>query len=234
MTNPGGLMGGLYALCEWFMRFAVVNLLWLLFNFPIVYLGFNMLVLGKVEAIFIFLIPMIVLIPFVFFPATTAMFGMAREWVFKDREGGSLIKAYWQYYKENYKRSIVNGLVFTAIWLVWAVDVYFFYENNVYLFIFFLTMGIVLFVFTINSFSITVHYEMTVRESLKNAFFITVGSPVLFLAIAISSGMIIYMSFNVLLFLLPFFTGSLIAFLSFAAFYSRYLKITQAGINSES
>lgn len=220
-------------LCEWIMRFTVVNILWLLFNFPIVFLGFNMLILGDVEAIVMLLIPTIVLLPFVFFPATTAMFAMTRDWVFKDGGSGSLIKAYWQYYRENYKRSIVNGLAFTAIWVVWAVDVYFFYSSNYYMFILFLTMGIVLFVFTINSFSVTVHYEITFRESFKNAFFITVGSPVLFLAIAISSGIILYMSFNVFLFLLPFFTGSLIALLSFAAFYSRYLKITNKISESE-
>lgn len=227
-------MGGLFTLCVWFMRFSAANVLWLLFSFPIVFLGLNMLVLGRVETMMVFLVPMIALLPFVFFPATTAMFGMARDWVIKDRDGSSLIKTYWQYYKENYKRSIVNGLVMTAIWVVWVVDVYYFFENNFYLFIFFLTMGIVLFVLTINLFSITVHYDMTFRESIKNACLITVGSPILFVAIAISSGIIIYMSFNVFLFLLPFFTGSLIAFLSFAAFYSRYLKITQAGSDSGS
>lgn len=234
MSNQGGLMGGLFTLCEWFMKFTVVNLLWLLVNIPIVFLGLNMFVLGRVDTIVIFLTLIVVLAPFVFFPATTAMFGMVRDWVIKDRDEGMLVKAYFRYYKENYKRSIINGTILTAIWVIWAVDVYFFYQNNVYLFILFLTMGIVLYIFTINLFSVTVHYDMRVRESIKNAFLITIGSPVLFIAIAISSGLIIYMSFNVLLFLLPFFTGSLIAYLSFAAFYSRYLKITQVHADSES
>ena len=226
-------MGGLFVLCEWFMKFTVVNLLWLLFSFPIVLLGFNLFFIEDIKGVLAILILMVVLLPFTFFPATTAMFAMAREWVFKDYEGNPLVKSFWHFYKENYKRSLANGLLGTAIWSIWMIDVYYFYVNHYYLFLTFLTMGIVLFVLTINLFSVTVHFKMSIWKSLKSAFFITIGGPVLFLAIAISSGIVIYMSFNMFLFLIPFLTGSLIAFLSFSAFYSRYIKLIDGMHDSE-
>jgi hypothetical protein len=54
---------------------------------------------------------------------------------------------------------------------------------------------------------------------------LTIGSPILFIAVAMSSGVVIYVSFNVFRFIIPFLTGSLIAFLSFSAFYRNYLKL---------
>lgn len=227
MVTQGGLMGGLFKLSEWFMKFALVNILWIIFNLPVLFFVLNIVVSKTAETIFIFLVPTILLIPVLFFPATTAMFAMAREWVFKDRDNHSVVKTYWKYYKDNYKRSVMNGLLLTAIWGIWSVDIYYFSQNNFYMFIFFLIMGIPLYVYTLNLFSVTAHYEMAYRKALRTAFLITMGSPTLFLAVAISTGFVLYLSVNVFLFLIPFFTGTLIAFLAFSAFYSRYLKITQ-------
>ncbi len=227
MNVQGGLMGGIFKLSEWFMKFTLVNILWLIFNLPIVFLMLNLLLSETIGGRLIFLMPIIILLPFIFFPATTAMFAMAREWVFKDRENNTIVKTYWKYYKENYKRSMFNGFLLTIIWGIWSADVYYFSEHNFYLFVFFLIMGIPLYVFTLNSFSVAVHYDMSYRKALRTTFFITMGSPVLFLAIAISTGFVLYLSVNVFSFLIPFLTGTLMAFFSFSAFYSRYLKVVE-------
>ena len=136
-----------------------------------------------------------------------------------------LFKSYWRYYKENYKRSVLSGLILTITWTIWAVDIYYFFDKNSIMMFLFMIMGIILFVFSINLFSITVHYHMKLFTALKNAFLLTIGSPVLFIAVAISSGVVLYISLNVFKFFLPFLTGSLIAFLSFSAFYRNYLNI---------
>lgn len=227
MNIEGGLMGGIFKLSEWFMKFTLVNILWLIFNLPIVFLLLNLLLSETVAGKLLFLIPMIILLPFIFFPATTAMFAMAREWVFKDRENNVIVKTYWKYYKENYKRSMLNGFLLTIIWGIWSADIYYFVENSIYMFCFFLIMGIPLYVFTLNLFSVTVHYDMSYRKALKTTFFITMGSPTLFLAVAISTGFVLYLSVNIFSFLIPFLTGTLMAFFSFSAFYSRYLKVVE-------
>lgn len=227
MNNNSGFMGGLYMIAEWVMKFSVTNLLWIIFNLPIAFILLNMLFIEQIEGMFFFIIPLIILLPLLFFPATTAMFGVVRDWIIKDEEGHQLFRSYWRYYKENYKRSVANGFVLTTAWVVLAADVYYFFEKNTAIMILFIIMGIILFVLSINLFSVTVHYHMTFLTSIKNAFLITIGSPVLFLTVAISNGIVIYMSLNFSKYLFVFLTMSLIAFLSFSAFYRNYLKITQ-------
>jgi uncharacterized membrane protein YesL len=226
MKNTSGMMGGLYRLCDWFMRFSIINLLWIVFNIPIVFILFTIVYVEQKGVQFFLLVPLIILLPLLFFPATTAMFASARDWVIKDES--TTIKQYWRYYKENYIKSLMGGLVLTAVWTIWAVDYYYFSKDNAILMGIFLLLGIVLFVFSINFFSVISHYHLKLLTALKNTILITIGSPVLFLTILISSSILLYISLNVFWFLLPFFTGSLIAYLSFSAFYRFYLKVTSA------
>lgn len=223
MKGASGMMGGLYRLCEWIMRFSVINLLWIVFNIPIVFILVNILFVEQTGIIVLLLIPLLILLPLLFFPATTAMFASARDLVMKE-EGVSL-RQYWSYFKENYAISLLGGLVLTVLWTIWAVDYYYFSKGNIILLGIFLIMGIVLFVFTINFFSVLSHYHMKLLPAMKNTLLITIGSPVLFLTVLISNSIILYFSIFVFKLLLPFFTGSLIAYLSFSAFYRFYLKV---------
>jgi uncharacterized membrane protein YesL len=223
MKGTSGVMGGLYRICEWIMRFTIINVLWIVFNIPIVFIVLNTLFMAQKGAIAISLVPLIILLPLLFFPATTAMFASARDWVME--EDTVSIRKYWRYYKENYIKSLVGGLVLTGAWTIWAVDYYYFSKENIILMGIFLLMGILLFVFTINFFSVLSHYHMELLTALKNALFLTIGSPVLFLTILISNGILLYLSLNVFWFMLPFFSGALMAYLSFSAFYRYYLKV---------
>jgi uncharacterized membrane protein YesL len=226
MKNTSGMMGGLYRLCDWFMRFSVGNLLWMVFNIPIVFILFNILYVEQKGVQFFLLVPLIILLPILFFPATTAMFASARDWVIKDES--TSLKLYWRYYKENYIKSLMGGLVLTAVWTIWAVDFYYFSKDNAILMGIFLFLGMVLFVFSINFFTVISHYRLNLLTAFKKTLLITIGSPVLFLTILISSSILLYISLNVFWFLLPFFTGALIAYLSFSAFYRYYLKVISA------
>ncbi|MBO0600660.1 DUF624 domain-containing protein [Sporosarcina sp. E16_3] len=218
-------MGGLYAISEWIMKFSLINLFWILFNIPIIFLLLNLLFIEQKEALPFLLIPIILLMPILFFPATTAMFGMVKGWISKDEGSSHLFKSYWGYYKENYKRSALIGLILTIAWMIWAADVYYFFnDNNSIMMFLFIIMGIILYVFSINLFSVTVHYHMKLFTALKNTLLLTIGSPVLFIAVAISSGVVLYISLNVFRVFLPFLTGSLITFLSFSAFYRNHLN----------
>ncbi|WP_117169947.1 YesL family protein [Paraliobacillus sediminis] len=218
------MMSGLFRMTEWIMRFSVVNLLWLAFNLPIVLLLVSAIYAEGVSPVFAF-IPIIILAPFLFFPATTAMFAMVRDWIM-EKEQKFLIFSYWKYYRANYKNSLISGLVLTLVWTVLVVDFYFFQQENVILFFTFILFGIVLYVYTLVFFSVLVHYDIKLRAVFKNSLSLTLGSPILFIAVLVTSLIILYVSINGMLFLLVFFTGSLIAFISFAAFYRLYIKLT--------
>lgn len=228
MAEKEKVTGTLFTLFDWFMKFVIVNVMWLVFNLPVIFFTLNILVANQFETMLLYVVVVLVLIPFVSFPATTAMFGVVREWVLKEEERYSVFEAFWLYYKENYKRSLLNGLLLTLFFIIWFVDVYFYYDKNFYLFILFVATGVALYIFTINLFSITVHYEMPFWKNFKTAFFVTAGSPVLFIILLLSSSVVLYLSLNIFMFLVPLVTGSFIAFISFSAFYMRYLKIVQA------
>jgi len=218
-------MGGLYTVSEWVMRFAVINVLWLLFNLPVVFFAGNLLLAERQAEMILYATITAVLAPVVFFPATAAMFASARDWIIEN-EGTSLFLSYVNYYKQNYRKSLLGGFLFTGLWVILIVDFLFLKDTSMILAFVFIVFGLILYVLTINFFSMNAHYDMKLRVLLKNTFLITLGSPVLLLAVLVSGLVLLYASIKGPLFLLLFFTGSLIAFLAFSAFYRLYLKVT--------
>lgn len=220
-------MGGLYMIAEWGMKFSVTNLLWILFNLPIVLTLMFFLMMQQIQGELLLIVILYFMLPLLLFPATTAMFAIVRDWIVYDEDGHQLFKSYLRYYIENYKRSVANGFVLTSAWFIMVGDIYYFMNKNINVAILFMIMAIILFVFTVNLFSITVHYHMTFLKALKSTFVTTLGSPVLFLAVAISCGTIVYLSLHVVRHIIPFLTFSFLAFLSFSAFYRNYLKVNE-------
>lgn len=216
----------LFKISEWFMNFSITNICWFIFNLPIVYLVINILFGEESDHVLRYGLLLIVCIPFIFFPATTAMFALTREWIL-NQEQDSLIKTYFHFYKENYKKSVFGGLFLTGMWVIWVGDFYYVKDMSTILMFAILILGLVLYVFTIHFFSVSVHYHEKTLKLIKNAFLLTLGSPVLFFVILITNGLLLYISFSGFIILVPFFTGSLIAFISFSAFYRLYLNIVE-------
>ncbi|HLS61372.1 MAG TPA: DUF624 domain-containing protein [Virgibacillus sp.] len=216
----------LFKLSEWFMNFSVTNMCWFIFNLPIVILVINILFTEESDHVLRVSLLLIVSTPFMFFPATTAMFALAREWIL-NQEQDSLIKTYLRFYKENYKKSVFGGFIITGMWVIWIVNFYYVKDVSTILMFAVLILGLVLYVFTIHFFSVSVHYQEKLLILIRNAFLLTVGSPVLFFVILITNGLLFYISLNGFIMFVPFFTGSLIAFISFSAFYRLYLNVME-------
>lgn len=233
MRELSGLLGVLYSITEWIMRFFVVNIVWFILNIPIGIILLSALFTNFSLAYIIYYVPLLVLIPLLFVPSTVALFAMAREWVLQI-DHPSITKAYFMHMKSNYKKSVWNGIILMIIWLIWLIDFYYFTNEHDLFRLVFSILGAALFVFTINFLSLNVHFQMNKRALLKNTFFITMGSPVLFFAILMSNYFLFYVSATKLLFLIPFFTASLCAYLSFAVFYKFSLKIQKKALNNKS
>ncbi|WP_240339648.1 YesL family protein [Halobacillus ihumii] len=225
MKNSSGLAGGFFAISEWIMRFSLSNLLWALFNLPIGLLLLSLLYLENGSGALYLAVPLVVLLPILFFPATTALFAKAREWVRNEEDVGTT-QSFFSHYKNNYKTSLLSGLIFVILWGVLAADIYYFSSRNSMLMNLFLVLGILLFVWTLNFFSVAVHYHMKLGALLKHSFLITIGSPLLFIAVAISAGIILYISLYMFQVIIPLFTGSLVSFLAFSAYYRLHLKLS--------
>lgn len=221
-----GITGVLYSTTEWIMRFSVVNILWFMLNLPISIILISLYANNFSLAFVVYYVPLVILFPLLFVPSTTGLFAMARDWVLKI-DHPSLTKGYFSYIRSNYKKSVLAGIVLTLFWLIWLIDFYYFSNEHDLFRLVFSIVGFALFVFTINFFSLHVHFQMNIRELVKNTFLVTLGSPFLFFAILISNFILFYLSATKLLFLIPLFTGSLSAYLSFAIFFRFSTKMQE-------
>lgn len=220
-----GLIGVLYIITEWIMRLAVVNLLWILFNIPIIFIGLNLLIVDTTGEFIFFCVIIMILLPFFFFPATMSMFAIVREWITKEADV-KLIRSFWKHYKENYIRSMLGGLIIVFIWSVLLVDYYYFvnFINDVLKYLFY-ALFFFLIMFTIHFFSNTVHFHSKLLPSLKNSLLMTLKNPIISLVVTFINIIIIVISFKLAPFLIPFFMGSLITFISFFAFHKISLRL---------
>ncbi|MCU9613068.1 DUF624 domain-containing protein [Caldibacillus lycopersici] len=212
-----GLFQRLYVVTEWITRISLSNVIWLLFNLPIVYLAFNVFVSTTPEQVIANVLLIGILAPFLFFPATTALFGVARKWV-QGELGVKIVRSFWKYYRENYLRSMLGGFVIIVLWFLLVVDYYYFSTMKSPLFYLFLVVGMFIIVFTVNFFAITVHFEAKLFHTLKNSFLLALGRPVHTIGIAAICVAVYYVSFNVLPFLILLGMGSIIAYGTFYIF----------------
>lgn len=223
-----GLMGGLYRICEWIMRFSVTNVLWVLCASPVFFLALMMLVSETVDQVLSTLILIAIISPFLLFPATSAMFAVARKWVMGDVDV-PLIRTYFRSYKENYLQSMMGGLLYTLLGVLMVINYRFYLTQDngfQFLSIVFIILSALIAVSLFHFFSIMTHLHMKVFQILKNALMITIGRPITTLLIAGTNLFIVYISFRYT-FLIPFFMGALIAYMSFFHFYRMFTKVQE-------
>ncbi|MBZ5202677.1 DUF624 domain-containing protein [Planomicrobium chinense] len=224
MREMPGIAGALYVYAEWLMRFSAANILWFIVNLPLLFVLFSVYVNGFAEGFVWYLLPLAGLFPAVLVPSTIALFATVREWVIQ-KDQPSITKAYLSHAKANYLNSFFSGIYIMGLWLVWLMDFYFLKAEHELFGLLFAFIGLFLFVYTLNFFSLSVHYDMKQRALMKNAFYLTIGNPLLSLFILASNLAIFYVSAAKLLFLLPLFAISISAYLSFLAFYRVALKM---------
>jgi uncharacterized membrane protein YesL len=217
------VFGRIQPVFEWITNLAALNITWLVFILPIAYLSLLLVLVENTSQVIMLLITIVVLSPFLLFPATTAMFGVVRKWFMKEEI--KIVQSFWKFYKENYKRSLFGGLFLSFLWLVGIVD-YLYIKTNVsfvnYIVLFILAF---LFLYTLYFFSDTVHTESKLTQSLKNVLIITVANPIFSFGIVLICIFIVYVSFTYLQFLIILFTGPSIAILGFYGYQKVFTTI---------
>ncbi len=94
----GGFSGGVLSLCNWFVRLAYINLLWILFS-------------------------LVGLVVFGFFPATIAMLATLRQ--FLQKNDPPVFKTFWKYFKAEFLASNKLGAIIVIIGLVLLTNINF-------------------------------------------------------------------------------------------------------------
>lgn len=228
-----GFMGGLYKITEWIMRIAGSNLLWLICSLPFMIPAGTKFMLylnpvpGLENEIFTYL-AMAVLAPFVFFPATSALFSVTRKWVMGETDL-SIIKVYFKGYKENYKQSMIGGIFYTLLVVVMVFDYNVYMkqlENMQMIGIIILIFLIIVFVSLFNFFSMVAHYHMKTTQIIKNAILLTIIKPFRMLTTVICTAVLLFLTLKYG-WLILFGLGSLTALVAYFNFNVAYNKIQE-------
>ncbi|MFB3168629.1 YesL family protein [Neobacillus sp. 179-C4.2 HS] len=153
--DTSGFLGSLNKLLVWISRLAFLNLLWISFS-----------LLG--------------LVIFGFFPATVAMFAVARKWMLGNDEM-SIFKTFWTAYKREFLKSNILGVIIVAIGLILYIDFQFVqhaansFASFLYVPFFIITLIFISMLFYI--IPIFVHYDMKLSQVIKNSFFVMIMNP---------------------------------------------------------
>jgi uncharacterized membrane protein YesL len=119
---------------------------------------------------------------FTFFPATAAMFGVIRKrQLHKDSQG--IIKDFFTMFKENFKQSLVISIYWSLVAIFLYVDYMVIHPDNsiIHLILYIvLIIGFVLFCsISIYLFPTMVHFELSWKIVIRNAFFFSLMNPIL-------------------------------------------------------
>jgi len=232
-----GLMGGFYRISEWIMRLSVINLLWLLCSLPFVILLMVHIWLlasqpepaANLYTLITVMLPPLATVPFTLFPASAAMFSVARKWIMGDGDI-PLFRSYFRYFKENYKSSMIAGLFFVLMLIVILVNLQFYTDMGSWLSalrILFLVFVFILLASSVNFLNFVSHFEMGTWALIRNSIFFTVGRPLTSIYLLVTNFAILYISIAQFQFLIPFFMGSFMAIVSFWGFYRVVNKLRE-------
>ncbi|SEN43411.1 YesL family protein [Lihuaxuella thermophila] len=182
------LDGILYRICTWIYHFAYLNLLFLFSCLPVITI----------------------------FPATAAMFGVVRKWI--KGEEPPIFTTYRKLFAENFKQSMIAGIVLSSIALILIADFYFLVHHksslNQLIFIM-LCFACMLYISTaLSIYPLMVNNYLTTKQLLINAFKIGFYKPFYTFANIILTGIVFFISLRYP-FILFFFCFSLCAWITY-------------------
>lgn len=145
----------LYKATEWITKCALLQVYWLLFTLlGLIFLGF--------------------------YPATIASFSLVRKWLMGETDL-PLFKTFTQYFRTEFLKANLFGLVLNLFIALLLLDFFYIFINqssgfewiNIPLFAYTLLFTL----FTFYLFPVYVHFDQTLGQQFKNAFFIMLLSP---------------------------------------------------------
>ena len=198
-----GSMGRVLRFCEWIMRFAYTNLLWLVFT---------LLGLGV----------------FGVMPATAALFAVIRKWI-QGQDNVPVLKTFWREYKAEFFRSSLIGAVLAIIGLIIYIDLAFIYPSHFLLHV--LRFAIMIFGFLFVSmlfyvFPLLVHFDWKKRLYVKFSLLLSVAYlQYTLVMLALTVALLFLLAY--LPGIVPFFSVSLISYCHMRIVYAVLLKVEQ-------
>lgn len=198
-----------YRISEWIMRFAYLNVLWLLFTV----LGLGI---------------------FGLLPATVAMFSVVRKWVYheEDIKMFSLFRKIYIY--EFFRVNLLGAILFVIGYLL-SIELHILRstEEVMYFIASFGVVGLFIFYFTtiLYFFPVFVHFNLRKRDYIKWPFLIGLTHPVLTLVLFIGISLLLYIIYITVPAMLLFFGGSIPSYLVMLGVAQTFSKFEKTEMN---
>ena len=196
-----GAIGGFYKVCEWMMKLAFVNFLWIIFS-------------------------MLGIILFGFFPATAAMFVIVRKLLMGNMDI-PVFKTFWESYKKEFIKSNLLGLLVSVFGYFLYVDLHLLKSSSGFIQLLYypallICLGFLLTICYV--FPTYVHFDLKIYQVVKNAFFIMLVNPIstIIMIIGITA---IYFLMITIPGLIPLFSGSALAFIIMWASFFAFTRV---------
>lgn len=199
-----GFMSVFYSTCDWVLRFAYVNILWIVFTF-----------LG--------------LVIFGFFPATTATFAVVRMWVLKQTDV-PIFKTFLITYRNEFVKSNVLGTLIFIFGYFMYFNITIIEASTIpllkLLYIPNVTVVLICLLTLLYIFPIYVHFDLRIRGIIKNAFILMCINPIATFTMGVSSSFLCFLYYK-FPGVIPFFSLSLIAFVQIMISNYVFTKINK-------
>lgn len=215
-NNYGKVMETLRVFLDGFIRLFTINIIWFICNIPFFIVMVNFIMTENMRTMY--LPTLFVLFPLLFFPSFIGLYATIRTMIMK-KQRKQFIRTYFQNVKKNYVQALLAGLVWSVLWAIWGVDLYYFNQSNEWLGFLLILIGFILFVYMILFVCVFVHFQMTLRKMMKYAFFVTIGRPLLFIIVLVTHAIFIYIGISKFWMIFPIILGSATAFISFWTFW---------------
>jgi uncharacterized membrane protein YesL len=183
-----GLTGAIYRICDWVARLAFLNLLWIAFTL----MGFVLLGI---------------------FPSTIAMFSVCRRWVMGGQDV-PVFKTFVHSYKTEFRKgNVIGGCLLAITYILW-VDYSILHSSansnlQSFAYLFFL-LFVFYGIFLLFLFPMYVHYELKLRQLIKNTLLLAIASPLTAIVMVTAVLFVYYLSLSISG-VVVFFSGSTLA-----------------------
>lgn len=207
----GGFSGGILSLCNWFVRLAYINILWILFS-------------------------LVGLVIFGFFPATIAMLATLRQ--FLQKNDPPVFKTFWGYYKTEFISSNKLGAIIAGIGFIFFININFLQSTSGtlsgMLYYPIIIMSCIYFLAICYLLASYVEFEQKLSIHIKNSLLIMMYNPLssLFIIFGFAA---VYYAVTFLSGLGFFFSGSVLGLviLSSASLTYRKIELKQAKLETQ-
>ncbi|GAA0363717.1 hypothetical protein GCM10008932_15230 [Alkalibacterium iburiense] len=137
---------------------------------------FQLFLIEDTASLYILVPILTLLLPFVFFPPTQALFATMREIIIQD--DWIHVKVFFTFYTSSFKNSLIAGILFTGLAISLSYSIYLSWQLNLILMIVLAVILFYLFLFGLYFFFMESHFDMNLGWKLKQALVFVMGHPV--------------------------------------------------------